>query len=90
MAINITFVKVFRPAFEESLATPPGNCPRSRPAIEDMFMIDPPCSASRMRMQMYFDTNQVPVKFVLITLFHSSSDNSNGDLTLPNVHHIRV
>lgn len=55
------------------------------PAIEEILMIAPPLSASRMRMQTYFDTNQAPVKFVFKTLFHSSSDKSNGDFTLPKV-----
>lgn len=81
----ITLVNAFSPAFEEAQAAAPGNCPRLRPAIEEMLITDPPQPPSRIRMQTYFDTNQVPVKFVFITLFHSSSDKSSGDLTLPKV-----
>lgn len=50
-----------------------------RPAIEEMFMTDPPC----FELHTYFDNNQDPVKFVLITTFRSSSLKFNGVFTVP-------
>lgn len=69
--------------FEEAYATPPGSWPRSRPAMEEILMIEPPVLASRMRWHTNFDTSHGPVKFVLIVLFHSSSGKSMGELMIP-------
>lgn len=74
---------MLRPAFEQAYAVPPGTCPLSRPAIEEILIIDPFLFESRMSLHTYFDTNHVPVMFVLNTLFHSSSVNSKGELTFP-------
>lgn len=53
--------------------------------MEETFITDPPPPrlASRIRTQTCFDTSQGPVRFVLKTLSHSSSDRSRLDLTLP-------
>lgn len=51
-------------------------------------MTDPPFWASRMRIQTYFVTSQVPFRFVLMISFHSSSDKSNGLCTLPMRKHL--
>lgn len=74
------------PPFEDEYAAPPGKCPRFKPPIEAILIIVPFRCASRMRVHTYFDTNQVPVKFVLNTWFHSSSDHSKDDLTFPAQH----
>ena len=71
--------------FEQVYATLPGKCPRFRPSIEEILIIDPPFLAARMRKQTYFDTSHVPVAFVFIVLFHSSSDKSSDDFTVPEI-----
>lgn len=81
-----TFVSMLTPAFEEAYAVAPGNCPLSKPEIEEILMIDPFLFESCMSLHTYFETNHVPVRFVLNTLFHSSSDKSKGELTFPAQH----
>lgn len=81
-----TFVIVLMAVFEQEYARPPGSWPRSRPAIDEMLITDPPCLASRIRIHTYLETNQVPVRFVLRVLSHSSSDKSKGECTLPTLH----
>lgn len=52
--------------------------------MEETFITEPPPRlASRIRTQTCFDTSQGPVRFVLKTLSHSSSDRSRLDLTFP-------
>lgn len=55
------------PAFEEAYATAPLNCPRFKPAVEEILITDPFRWASHIRLHTYFDTNQQPVKLVLKT-----------------------
>jgi len=81
-----TFVRILTPALEDEYAAEPGNWPRFKPAMEAMLIMDPFLCASRMRLHTLFDTSHVPVRFVLNEWFHSSSDNSNGDFTVPARH----
>lgn len=48
-----------------------------------MLMIHPFWTAATMHNPTYLDTNHDPVKFVLTTLFHSSSLKSSEDFTPP-------
>lgn len=83
MSNDITIVSMLRPAFEVVYATAPYCWPRFKPEVEPILITDPFCFASHIRLHTYFGTNQQPVKFVLKTLSHSSSDKFKGELTLP-------
>lgn len=80
---QITLVIAFAPVFDAEYAIPPGKWPRSMPPIDEIFITHPFCFASHMRLQTCLDTSHVPVKFVLMLLLHSSSDQSNGEFTAP-------
>lgn len=67
MSNSITLVSMFTPAFEDAYAAAPGNCPRFKPATEEILIIDPLIWASHMRLHTYFDTNQQLVRLVFKT-----------------------
>lgn len=78
-----TFVRWFRPAFDTAYAKPPGNMPRSRPAMEEMLMIEPSLFAAFIRFPTAFDISHAPRRLVFMIVFHSSSSCVKGVFTGP-------
>lgn len=61
------------PAFDMPYAKPPGNKLLSKPAIEEMLMMEPPLFDATNRFATALDISHVPRKFVLKMVFHSFS-----------------
>jgi hypothetical protein len=78
-----TFVSWFRPAFDTEYAKAPGKMPRSRPAMEEMLMIEPSLFAAIIRFPTAFDISHAPRRLVFMIVFHSSSSCVKGVFTGP-------
>jgi hypothetical protein len=80
-----TFVTECTADLEDVYPMEPGRWPRFRPATDEMLITEPFILASRMRLHTCLATSHTPVRFVLMSLSHSSSGQSSAEWTPPEV-----